>query len=331
MTRLDAEAQTDTHLLESNIVKSYEWNEWELRRQALKLVCAAASAAPPECFDAYTVYMYSIRTRMCRTPTAQLCCAVLQANLRRKVTKSMQTNLSNLRRDNSTQVYLPKYAPDPPRTRPAPFHTRTVCICKCCFVMHDTQLRSYRREKTTQTKTDATTSVPKPSVFYYGLRGHARTGPTEPAAATLLTAVDLTLNVDSHLERSIPIPPAAPPAARATDASAAGEREKTDVSGSSAKSSSRTNGEQVERSAEEDEFYATIAKRLENGEDVGQDEAPDGGDGVEGEGNDGEGGDENDGAAAAVEASGTEGAQTERSTDTVTASEAAAAAAEGGD
>lgn len=71
MTRLDAEAQTDTHLQESNIVKSYEWNEWELRRQALKLVCAAASAAPPECFDACTVYS----TRMCRTPTALLCCA----------------------------------------------------------------------------------------------------------------------------------------------------------------------------------------------------------------------------------------------------------------
>jgi hypothetical protein len=30
--------QTDTHILESNMVKSYEWNEWELRRKALKLV-----------------------------------------------------------------------------------------------------------------------------------------------------------------------------------------------------------------------------------------------------------------------------------------------------
>ena len=30
--------QTDTHILESNIVKTYEWNEWELRRKALKLV-----------------------------------------------------------------------------------------------------------------------------------------------------------------------------------------------------------------------------------------------------------------------------------------------------
>ncbi len=30
--------QTDTHILEHNIVKTYEWNEWELRRKALKLV-----------------------------------------------------------------------------------------------------------------------------------------------------------------------------------------------------------------------------------------------------------------------------------------------------
>ena len=30
--------QTDTHILESNIVKTYEWNEWELRLKALKLV-----------------------------------------------------------------------------------------------------------------------------------------------------------------------------------------------------------------------------------------------------------------------------------------------------
>jgi hypothetical protein len=30
--------QTDTHILDHNIVKSYEWNEWELRRKALKMV-----------------------------------------------------------------------------------------------------------------------------------------------------------------------------------------------------------------------------------------------------------------------------------------------------
>ena len=34
----DMGTQTDTHILESNMVKTYEWNEWELRRKALKLV-----------------------------------------------------------------------------------------------------------------------------------------------------------------------------------------------------------------------------------------------------------------------------------------------------
>ncbi|KAF5897874.1 uncharacterized protein DAT39_012431, partial [Clarias magur] len=33
----DGSTQTDTHPMESNIVKSYEWNEWELRRKAIKL------------------------------------------------------------------------------------------------------------------------------------------------------------------------------------------------------------------------------------------------------------------------------------------------------
>lgn len=38
VTKCDSGTQTDTHFMESNIVKSYEWNEWELRRKALKLV-----------------------------------------------------------------------------------------------------------------------------------------------------------------------------------------------------------------------------------------------------------------------------------------------------
>ena len=38
VTKCDSGTQTDTHLLEPNIVKSYEWNEWELRRKAIKLV-----------------------------------------------------------------------------------------------------------------------------------------------------------------------------------------------------------------------------------------------------------------------------------------------------
>ena len=38
VTKCDSGTQTDTHFMETNIVKSYEWNEWELRRKALKLV-----------------------------------------------------------------------------------------------------------------------------------------------------------------------------------------------------------------------------------------------------------------------------------------------------
>ncbi len=38
ITQCDMGTQTDTHFVESNIVQSYEWNEWELRRKAIKLV-----------------------------------------------------------------------------------------------------------------------------------------------------------------------------------------------------------------------------------------------------------------------------------------------------
>ncbi|MFT7802891.1 putative UPF0704 protein [Arapaima gigas] len=93
ITKCDSCTQTDTHPVESNIVKSYEWNEWELRRKAIKL-----------------------------------------ANLRRKVTHSMQTNLSHMRRDNVTQVYLPK-------------------------------------DVACQTKKDGTSNVPQPKVYLAGLRG----------------------------------------------------------------------------------------------------------------------------------------------------------------
>lgn len=34
----ESSTQTDIHPVETNIHKSYEWNEWELRRKALKLV-----------------------------------------------------------------------------------------------------------------------------------------------------------------------------------------------------------------------------------------------------------------------------------------------------
>lgn len=38
ISKCDSSTQTDTHLVETNIVKSYEWNEWELRRKAMQLV-----------------------------------------------------------------------------------------------------------------------------------------------------------------------------------------------------------------------------------------------------------------------------------------------------
>lgn len=37
--KCDSGTQTDTHILPPTIVRSYEWNEWELRRKAIKLVC----------------------------------------------------------------------------------------------------------------------------------------------------------------------------------------------------------------------------------------------------------------------------------------------------
>lgn len=37
--KCDSSTQTDTHILPPTIVTSYEWNEWELRRKAIKLVC----------------------------------------------------------------------------------------------------------------------------------------------------------------------------------------------------------------------------------------------------------------------------------------------------
>ncbi|XP_073673191.1 cilia- and flagella-associated protein 206 [Garra rufa] len=93
ISKSDASMQTEIHPLETNIVKSYEWNEWELRRKAIKL-----------------------------------------ANLRNKVTRSMQTDLSHMRRHNSTQTFLPKDAGS-------------------------------------QTKRDGESNVPKPQVYLSGLRG----------------------------------------------------------------------------------------------------------------------------------------------------------------
>ncbi|NXY42606.1 CF206 protein, partial [Ceuthmochares aereus] len=92
-TGCDSTTQTDTHILPPTIVKSYEWNEWTMRKRAIEL-----------------------------------------ANLRRKSTHGIQTDLSHMRRESSTQVYLPK-------------------------------------DVGTQTKRDNSSNVPRPQVFLKGLRG----------------------------------------------------------------------------------------------------------------------------------------------------------------
>ncbi|XP_073192727.1 cilia- and flagella-associated protein 206 isoform X2 [Lepidochelys kempii] len=113
ITKCDSSTQTDTHILPPTIVKSYEWNEWELRRKAIKL-----------------------------------------ANLRRKLTHSVQTNLSHMRRDNSTQVYLLK-------------------------------------DFGTQTRLDNSSNVPRPQIFLAGLRGGS-TPTTCMVKVNLTRAVDET-------------------------------------------------------------------------------------------------------------------------------------------
>ncbi|XP_004860294.1 cilia- and flagella-associated protein 206 isoform X1 [Heterocephalus glaber] len=69
ITKCESSTQTDTHILPPTIVRSYEWNEWELRRKAIKL-----------------------------------------ASLRQKITHSVQTDLSHMRRENCSQVYPSKNA-----------------------------------------------------------------------------------------------------------------------------------------------------------------------------------------------------------------------------
>ncbi|NXS07643.1 CF206 protein, partial [Neodrepanis coruscans] len=111
--KCDSGTQTDTHILPPTIVRSYEWNEWEMRRKAIKL-----------------------------------------ANLRRKLTHAMQTDLSHMKRENCTQVYLPK-------------------------------------EVSTQTKRDNSSNVPKPQIFLKGLRGESSLA-THMVKVDLTRAVDET-------------------------------------------------------------------------------------------------------------------------------------------
>ncbi|XP_053743106.1 cilia- and flagella-associated protein 206-like [Synchiropus splendidus] len=96
--KCEVSTQTDTHPTEMSLDRSYEWNEWELRREAIKL-----------------------------------------ADLRTAATHSAQTKMSHVRRENSTQTWLPK-------------------------------------DDGCQTKRDGETNVPRPHVFIAGLRGKREGG-----------------------------------------------------------------------------------------------------------------------------------------------------------
>ncbi|KAM6186570.1 cilia- and flagella-associated protein 206 [Rhynchocyon petersi] len=113
ITKCESSTQTDTHILPPTIVRSYEWNEWELRRKAIQL-----------------------------------------ANLRKRVTHSMQTDLSHMRRENVSQVYLPKDAG-------------------------------------IQCKRESSTRVPRPQIYIAGLRG-GQTKTTHAVKVNLTRAIDET-------------------------------------------------------------------------------------------------------------------------------------------
>ncbi|XP_055981137.1 cilia- and flagella-associated protein 206 [Sorex fumeus] len=113
ITKAEIGTQTDTHILPPTIVRSYEWNEWELRRKAIKL-----------------------------------------ANLRQKVTHSVQTDFSHMRRENYSQVYPP-------------------------------------RDASTQSARESSTQVPRPQIFIAGLRG-GQGKPTQGVKVNLTRPVDET-------------------------------------------------------------------------------------------------------------------------------------------
>ncbi|XP_077875762.1 cilia- and flagella-associated protein 206 isoform X2 [Ictidomys tridecemlineatus] len=113
ITKCESSTQTDTHILPPTIVRAYEWNEWELRRKAIKL-----------------------------------------ANLRQKITHSVQTDLSHMRRENCSQVYPLKDA-------------------------------------STQSNREGSTGVPKPQIYIAGLRG-GRSKTTHAVKVNLTRAVDET-------------------------------------------------------------------------------------------------------------------------------------------
>ena len=66
VTKCDTGTQTDTHFVERNIVKSYEWNEWELRRKAIKLVGGEILQLNSYLFFILRIHMYIVHNYTCK-------------------------------------------------------------------------------------------------------------------------------------------------------------------------------------------------------------------------------------------------------------------------
>lgn len=58
MIKCEISTQTDLHPMETNIVRSYEWNEWQLRRNAIKLVSQMKSQ--DVCFFGHSHHVFCI-------------------------------------------------------------------------------------------------------------------------------------------------------------------------------------------------------------------------------------------------------------------------------
>ena len=116
VTNCDAGTQTDTHFVQSNIVKSYEWNEWELRRNAIKLVilCCnknvlyAYAIVGCDCYrqiyvrkwhTLYKVTFHIIHETKTLKCTYQSKCAFLESKILKKVLST-----SDFYRNNMTQT-----------------------------------------------------------------------------------------------------------------------------------------------------------------------------------------------------------------------------------
>lgn len=149
--------QTDTHILEYNIVKSYEWNEWELRRKAIK--------------------MTNLRTKLTHSFQTDF------SNYRRdNVTQTWLPKWV----DRHELFILLQF------TYLIWSHSLLISLLKNIF-LHVYFILF--REQTSQTKADNYTNVPQPKVYLAGLRGVPR-NKDGSFQSTDMRKIDLTLDVD---------------------------------------------------------------------------------------------------------------------------------------